>query len=115
MGPLIFPPADELVTADQRPGEGQIRDSNKPMLLSALETVRQPRPFALALLTERFIQYGHGKWVGIDAGIARDEQNDLEHKFNEAISKADVLLTSGGVSMGELDLMQPLLERYGNS
>lgn len=42
-----------------------------------------------------------------------DEKEHLENKMKEAISKADVILTSGGVSMGELDLMQPLLERYG--
>ena len=113
---------DELVEAHEKLGEGLIRDSNKPMLLAALENVI-PLPRAAATLLNKlspspfpqYSQYGRGKWTAIDCGIAKDEKEHLENKFNEAISKADVVLTSGGVSMGELDLLQPLLERYGAS
>jgi gephyrin len=55
----------------------------------------------------------HPSSVAIDLGISRDTPQDLEAKVKEGLSKADVLITTGGVSMGELDLMQPLLEKLG--
>ena len=42
-----------------------------------------------------------------------DKESDLEKSFMEAFSRVDVLVTSGGVSMGSLDLVKPLLERLG--
>jgi len=38
---------------------------------------------------------------------------DLEKRVKEGIEKADVIITSGGVSMGELDLLKPLLQTLG--
>jgi gephyrin len=46
----------------------------------------------------------------VDLGIASDTRESLESKIREGLEKADVLLTSGGVSMGELDLIQPILQ-----
>ncbi len=83
---------DELVEPDQMPAAGQIRDSNRAMLLSA---IRQ------------------GGGVPVDLGISPDSQAELEAAVQRGWNTADILLTSGGVSMGDLDLIKPLLEHAG--
>jgi molybdopterin molybdotransferase len=42
---------------------------------------------------------------------ARDEEAELERAMREGLAAADVLISSGGVSMGTRDLIKPLLER----
>ena len=49
----------------------------------------------------------------IDLGIAPDDQSQLEAKVRQALEEADIVVTSGGVSMGNLDFIKPLLERAG--
>jgi len=89
----VFSTGDELSEPDvSKLPLGHIRDSNRYMLLSAL--------------------HGLGCEV-VDLGIASDATADLESKLAEGLNRADVILTSGGVSMGELDLMKPLLEKFG--
>ncbi|RXG53584.1 Gephyrin [Armadillidium vulgare] len=44
-----------------------------------------------------------------DAGIAKDDPTDLLRLIRRALRKADILVTSGGVSMGEKDLLRPVL------
>jgi gephyrin len=88
----VLSTGDELVEPDQMPGPGQIRDSNRAMLAAAIESAGG---------------------IPVDLGIAADEQGDLERHVQRGLSEADILLTSGGVSMGDLDLMKPLLERAG--
>lgn len=83
---------DELVDAGSLPGPGQIRDSNR----YALE----------ALVTEH-----GGAWLG--ATRARDDQGALAAAFEAALARADVLLVSGGVSAGDLDLVEPVLVSLG--
>eukprot|EP01125_Pyxidicula_operculata_P012148 TRINITY_DN3988_c0_g2_i1.p1 TRINITY_DN3988_c0_g2~~TRINITY_DN3988_c0_g2_i1.p1 ORF type:complete len:424 (-),score=79.48 TRINITY_DN3988_c0_g2_i1:217-1488(-) len=85
---------DELVEANQTPKNGQIRDSNRPMLLAAAN------------------QLGNLASV-IDLGIALDTNEALENQIRSGLEKADILVTSGGVSMGELDLLKPILEKSG--
>jgi molybdopterin molybdotransferase len=46
-------------------------------------------------------------------GHAADEEAPLEDAMREGLARADVLLTSGGVSMGTRDLIKPLLEKMG--
>jgi gephyrin len=49
-----------------------------------------------------------------DLGIALDTEAAIVGKFEEALAwGADILLTSGGVSMGDRDLIKPLLEKLG--
>lgn len=89
----VLSTGDELQdpsVAELKPGH--IRDSNRYMLLTALKTLGAK---------------------AVDLGVASDEASDLEHKMVDGISKVDIILTSGGVSMGELDLMKPLLEKLG--
>jgi molybdopterin molybdotransferase len=45
---------------------------------------------------------------------APDDEAALEHAIRDALSIADVLITSGGVSMGTRDLIKPLLERLAS-
>ncbi len=49
----------------------------------------------------------------LDLGIIGDRPGELEQKLAAGLAVADLLVTSGGVSMGELDLLKPLLERWG--
>lgn len=74
---------------------GQIRDSNRPSLLSLL----QGWNLCSAV---------------IDLGIARDTPpGSLETVLRSslAIHNVDIIVTTGGVSMGELDLLKPTIER----
>jgi gephyrin len=88
----ILSTGDEIVE-HSRPGElrlGEVRDCNRPTLLSAVR--------------------GHG-FEAIDLGIAKDKPGDLEQTLRDGLRKVDVIITSGGVSMGELDLLKPTIER----
>jgi gephyrin len=88
----VLSTGDELIDPSQQPGPGQIRDSNRAMLLAAVQAVGgEP----------------------VDLGLAGDTQAELEKKVRAGLNQADILLTSGGVSMGDLDLIKPLLEHAG--
>ena len=81
----------------QEPGEalepGQIRDSNKTTLL--------------ALLASNGV-------TAADAGIAKDDLETLTKALQSAFEKSDVLVTTGGVSMGDRDLLrQVLVSNFG--
>ena len=74
---------------------GMIRDSNRPSLLSLIASWN--------LASEV-----------VDLGIARDTpHSELETKLRDAyrLHNLDVVVTTGGVSMGELDLLKPTIER----
>jgi len=88
----VFSTGDELVEPGQPLSPGQIYDSNRTTLLAAVaQTGGQP----------------------LDLGIIYDRAGELEQKVAAGLAMADLLVTSGGVSMGELDLLKPLLERWG--
>lgn len=87
----VLATGDELVTADQTPGPGQIRNSNETMLCG---------------------QVSNAGGVPVPLGIARDNREDLRRHIEEGLN-ADVLLLSGGVSAGKLDLVPSELERAG--
>lgn len=91
----VLSTGDEVVdpASPSPPGPGQIRDCNRAMLLAAAEAAGA---------------------VALDLGIARDEGGDLSACLARArAAGADVLVTSGGVSMGDRDLVKPLLEQAG--
>lgn len=48
--------------------------------------------------------------VPIDLGIVRDKESTLKDAVEKALERCDMLVTSGGVSMGEADLLKPILE-----
>jgi molybdopterin molybdotransferase len=83
---------DELIEVGERPGRGQIFDSNRWALLAALRE------------------------VGVEVhglGIAPDQPEALRRLVVDALREADVLVTSGGVSVGTHDLVKPLLDSLG--
>ena len=83
---------DELVEVGIEPGPGQIPDSNRWALLAALREA--------------------GAEVRL-LGIAPDTAPELRELVTEALHDAEVLVTSGGVSVGTHDLVKPLLESIG--
>lgn len=84
---------DELVEVDGPPlGPGQIRDSNRPMLIAALRDL--------------------GVDV-VDLGHIPDDADALRRELARGASEADVVVTSGGVSMGEYDLVKAVLGELG--
>lgn len=88
----VLSTGDELVEPGKPLGPGQIRDSNRFTLLAAVEA---------------------NGGFGIDLGIAGDSQDELEARMQRGLRDAEVLLTTGGVSMGNLDLIKPILEQAG--
>lgn len=72
---------------------GEIRDTNRISLLSAIR---------------------HWNFPALDLGIAKDQSTSLTDTLRAALTKCDVIVTTGGVSMGELDLLKPTIERQLN-
>jgi molybdopterin molybdotransferase len=87
----ILATGDELVEPGNTPGADQIVCSN---------------PYGLAALIERFGAEAHV------LGIAADERAALSEKI-ETARGADVLITIGGASVGDRDLVRPALEAAG--
>jgi len=88
----FFSTGDELVSIGATLGEGQIYDSN------------------------RYTIYGMLERLGVDAidmGVVRDDPASIERAFADAASIADVVITSGGVSVGEADFIKDLLDKLG--
>lgn len=84
----ILSTGDELVEPGDPVGPGQIRDSNRFSLMAAIEA-----------------EGGDVVW----SGKAPDERPELEQLLTERIAESDIVITSGGVSMGDLDLVKALL------
>lgn len=87
-----FSTGDELCSIGEVPGEGQIYDSNRYSLYGMLK----------ALNVEH-----------IDMGVIRDDPEAISHAFTTAAEIADVLITSGGVSVGDADYVKQTLDRLG--
>ncbi|GER31719.1 molybdopterin biosynthesis protein [Striga asiatica] len=90
----VLSTGDELVDPTNTSlNRGQIRDSNRAMILAAAQ---------------------QQQCEILDLGIARDNEEELERIFDTAFSsEIDILLTSGGVSMGDRDFVKPLLQKRG--
>jgi molybdenum cofactor synthesis domain-containing protein len=84
----IVSTGDELLEPSEPLTPGKIRDSNRYMLRSALESA--------------------GAEV-IWAGKGPDVRAELEPLLVKLIADSDIVITSGGVSMGDLDLIKPIL------
>jgi molybdopterin molybdotransferase len=50
----------------------------------------------------------------IDMGVVRDDPVFLEDAFKQAASSADVIITSGGVSVGEADFTKAMMKKLGD-
>ncbi|MDP7080206.1 MAG: molybdopterin molybdotransferase MoeA [Candidatus Undinarchaeales archaeon] len=89
----ILATGDELVDVDEPLGPGKIRNSNEHSMV-ALVTRTGGVPLAL--------------------GIARDTTDDLTAKLRAALDNgADLVLTSGGVSVGDYDVVKDVLDAEG--
>jgi molybdopterin molybdotransferase len=88
----LFSTGDELKGVGSTLGEGEIYDSN------------------------RYTIHGMLKRLGcdvLDMGVVRDDPASLERAFAQAARVADVVITSGGVSVGEADFVKSMLTRLG--
>ena len=88
---VIAVTGDELVAVEARPRPGQIRDSNGPMLLALC---------------------GAGGWPAKPRGRVGDDVSGIEALFDDA-GAGEVLVTSGGVSAGDFDLLPEIASRRG--
>jgi molybdopterin molybdotransferase len=87
----VFSTGDEIVDLDKPLERGQIRDSNRYTLASAVRAA------------------GAEPWV---RGIVRDSPDALRAALREGIA-ADAIVTSGGVSVGDHDHLKPVLSDLG--
>ena len=88
----FFSTGDELRAVGEPLEEGQIYDSN------------------------RYTIYGMLKGLDVeihDLGVIRDKREDVEAAFTKASEIADVVFTSGGVSVGDADFVKETLEKLG--
>ncbi len=83
---------NELVPTTATPGPGQLRDSNGPMLEALCRA--------------------HGATAIARPSVA-DEDGAVRRLFSRGASDEDILITSGGVSAGDLDLLPEEAERSG--
>jgi molybdopterin molybdotransferase len=87
----VLSTGDELVE-DGPLTPGQIRDSNRPMLL--------------ALARDAGAE-------AIDLGMARDDEALIVATLEDAFTRCDAVITSGGVSVGDYDYVKAALDRFG--
>ena len=88
----IFSTGDELQAVGQPLAAGQIYDTNR--------------------LTVALMLHKLGCEV-IDLGVVADNQDALRQAFTEADRQADVVISTGGVSVGEADFTRTMLEELG--
>src|SRR6185436_2124476 len=79
----VLATGDELVEPHETPPPGSVRDSNRYGLMAAAQEA--------------------GSEIGW-SGHALDQEDALEQAMRDGLDRADVLITSGGVSMGTRDL-----------
>jgi molybdopterin molybdotransferase len=88
----FFSTGDELASIGAPLQEGQVYDSNRYTLHGMLQ--------------------GLGVDI-IDLGVVRDDPAKLEAALRDAAARADAIITTGGVSVGEADFVKQLMARLG--
>ena len=88
----VLSSGDELVEGDAELRPGQIREANKELLV--------------ALVTR-------ANAIPIDLGLVRDTEEALVSAFVDGAARCDAIITSGGVSMGDYDLVKATLDKLG--
>ena len=97
----VVPPArvgvlstgDELVSGPGALRPGQIRDSNRPMLLALV---------------------ARAGCIPVDLGTAPDDEAAIIDAIEQGVAGCDAILTSGGVSVGDFDYVKAVLDRLGD-
>lgn len=90
---VIFSTGNELVAPGEPLPKGAIYESNRAVLIPYL--------------------HSHNYHV-IDLGIIPDDQQAIEDAFLQADKLGDVVISSGGVSVGEADFTKEVLDKIGN-
>ncbi|MDB5873528.1 MAG: molybdenum cofactor synthesis domain protein, partial [Ramlibacter sp.] len=88
-----FSTGDEILSVGEPPREGAVYDSN--------------RYTVFGLLTRLGCEV-------IDLGVVRDQPEALEQAFRGAAARADAIITSGGVSVGEADYTKAMMKKLGD-
>ena len=88
----FFSTGDELCSIGRPLADGEVYDSNRYTIFGMLTRL--------------------GCEV-LDLGVVRDDSASLEAAFRDATAAADVVITSGGVSVGEADFVKPLMAKLG--
>jgi molybdopterin molybdotransferase len=88
-----FSTGDEILSLGEAPREGAVYDSN--------------RYTVFGLLTRLGCEV-------IDMGVVRDDPALLEAAFRDAAGRADAIITSGGVSVGEADYTKAMMKKLGD-
>ena len=86
----VMSTGDELVPPGEPLSVGQIRDSNRPMLM--------------ALVAQTGCEV-------VDFGIGVDDESVITERLEKAAATCDAMVTSGGVSMGDYDIIKIVLSR----
>ncbi len=90
----FFSTGDELIAIDQPLRAGKIYDSNRYTLH--------------ALLSRLSVEI-------VDLGVIPDQPDAIRQALTDAAQQADLVISTGGVSMGEADYIKPALEAIGSS
>ncbi len=89
----VLATGDELVDINTRLAEDKIRSSNLYALLSAINEMNQ---------------------TGINLGIVKDQEDEIRTKITSFLnSENDILVTTGGVSVGKYDYVKSIMEELG--
>lgn len=89
----VLSTGDELVEAGRPLAPGQIRDSNRATLLALV---------------------AQNGWIAVDLGLIRDDEAAISNAIIGGAATCDAVITSGGVSMGDIDLVKVVLDRIGD-
>lgn len=88
----VLSSGNEICEPGSELGRGKIWDSNRAMLIAAIKKL---------------------DCDVVDLGIAKDSEQEIENIIKNAINRVDVLISTGGVSMGNADFIKPILEKLG--
>ena len=89
----VMSTGDELVEGPEPLQPGQIRDSNRLTLLSLV---------------------AEAGFHPVDLGLVRDNEKAIRAALKEGVEQTDAVITSGGVSMGDYDLVKEILTELGD-
>ncbi|RYY75126.1 MAG: molybdopterin molybdenumtransferase MoeA [Gammaproteobacteria bacterium] len=88
----VLSTGDELKAGGQPLQAGEIYDSNRQTLLALLSRINV---------------------TAIDCGLVEDDPQKIRSVFESAIAQADVIISSGGVSVGDADYTKDVLQSLG--
>jgi molybdenum cofactor synthesis domain-containing protein len=89
----VLSTGDELIDDGGALAPGQIRESNKTMLIGLVAETGA---------------------IAVDFGVVRDDEAALEATLRSAADTCDAVVTSGGVSMGDYDVVKAVLSRIAD-